>query len=77
MEIKDKEIAECALCSLVNVRKARHDGKLGNLEDLVTFCLLGRLKRLGIGFMDGLGSKTSDYNERTIDYSDNQELEYK
>ena len=55
MKITDEEIRTCAGCSLAGVRKARHDGRLKNLEDLVVFCLSGRMKKLGIEFLDDLG----------------------
>ena len=57
MKITDGEISECAGCTLAGVRKARHDGRLRNLEDLVVFCLSGRLKKLGIEFLDGFGNE--------------------
>ena len=56
MKITDGEISECAGCTLAGVRKARHDGRLNNLEDLVVFCLSGRLKKLGIEFLDDFGA---------------------
>ena len=52
MKITDQEIADCGKCSLPAVRKARRDGRLGNIEDLVVFCLVSRMKKVGIEFLD-------------------------
>ena len=55
MEIKNIDIARVALCTEGAVRKAKHDGKMDSLEGVVAFCLAGRLKSVGIGFMDKIG----------------------
>lgn len=54
MEIKNIDIARVALCSEGAVRKAKFDGKLESLEGVVSFCLAGRLKGVGIEFADEL-----------------------
>ena len=69
MKITDEEIRTCAGCSLAGVRKARHDGRLKNLEDLVVFCLSGRMKKLGIEFLDDLAKPVAwDITEPILHY---------
>ncbi len=51
---KNTEIAIAAKCSEGAVRKAKVDGRLGNLEAVVAFVLSGRLKSAGIEFIDEL-----------------------
>ena len=75
MKIADEEIRTCAGCSLAGVRKARHDGRLKNLEDLVVFCLSGRMKKLGIEFLDDLevypaNTISGRFTTKTLDAGD-------
>ena len=52
MEIRNTDIAMAARCTEGAVRKAKTDGRIGNLEDVVVFVLSGRLKSRGIEFLD-------------------------
>ena len=67
MNITDRDIAECALCSYGAVRKAKSDGRLGTFEDVVAFCVSGRLKKRGVGFLD---------NEKDLGYTPMAEHEF-
>lgn len=56
MEISNVEIARVGCCSEGSVRAAISAGRLDktDLEDVVAFVLAGRLKNMGVGYMDDL-----------------------
>ena len=58
MKIENKEIASVALCTEGAVRAAVGSKRLdpSSLSSVLSFCLTGRLKGLGIEFMDELSN---------------------
>jgi len=74
MEISNIEIAACALCTEGAVRAAISAGRLNRerLDSVLAFVLAGRLKEMGIGYMDDLwkirlGSEVPQSVEQILD----------
>ncbi len=72
---KNTEIALAAKCSEGAVRKAKVDGRIGNLEAVVAFVLSGRLKSAGIEFIDELVEAGHDAGHEELEYEPDREHE--